>query len=112
MKLVLMMYLEGDEACVERLLREQEVALYSRLPIEGVGPGARGWYGEVAPYASRMIMAIVEEETASRLLDAVAGCRGVEDPSHPIRAAMVDVERTAACLCEATGEPLENETRT
>ncbi|MDX1623817.1 MAG: hypothetical protein R3199_07530 [Gemmatimonadota bacterium] len=107
MKLVLLMYLEGDEACVERLLAEQGVAVYSRLPIEGVGPGARGWYGEVAPYASRMIVTMVEGEAAARLLDAVSECRGVQDPSHPIRAAMVDVERATACLCEKTGEAVE-----
>jgi len=45
-------------------------------------------------------MAIVEDDTARHLLDAVAGCEGVQDPRHPVRASMLDVERTALCPCE------------
>ncbi len=99
MKLVVLMYLEGDEACVERLLAEREVGVWSRLPVEGHAPGTKGWYGEVAPFASRIVLAIVPAETARGLLAAVEECRGVQDPAHPIRAFQVDVEKTAACNC-------------
>lgn len=105
MKLVLLMYLEDDEACVERLLVGEGVAIWSRLPIEGHRPGRGGWYGGVAPYRSRLDMVIVDEDAAERLLAAVEGCRGVADPAHPIRAVLVDVEKVASCLCEKTGEP-------
>ena len=99
MKLVLLMYLEEDEPCVDRLLEEQGVGAFSRLPVEGHGPGERGWRGEVPAYRSRMVMAVVPEETASRLIEAVEECRGIEDPAHPVRAVEVGVERVAACLC-------------
>ena len=101
MKLVLLMYLEGDEPCIERLLAETRVDVWSRLTVEGHGPGAPGWYGEVAPYDSRTALAVVSDDTAEQLLAAVEECRGVQDPTHPIHAFQVDVERTARCLCSA-----------
>lgn len=99
MKLVLLMYLEEDEPCVDRLLEEQGVSAFSRLPLEGRGPGARGWRGDVAPYRSRLVLAVVPEPTAARLLEAVEKCRGIVDPAHPVRAVEVGVERVASCLC-------------
>jgi hypothetical protein len=99
MRLVLLMYLEEDEKCVDRLLEEQGVEAFSRLPVEGHGPGEKGWRGEVPAFRSRMVMAVVPEVTASRLLEAVEECRGMVDPAHPVRAVQVAVERTAACLC-------------
>lgn len=104
MKLLLLMYLEGDEDCVERLIAESGIGVWSRLPVEGHGPGARGWYGEVAPYDSRIVVAIAPEETAHRLLAGIEECRGVQDPAHPIHAFQLDVERTAACLCPPPDE--------
>ena len=104
MKTVMLMYLAEDQRCVDRLLEEQAVAVHSRLPIEGHGPGGTGWYGEVAPYDSRMALAVVEDAVADRLLDAVRECRGVADPAHPLRAVQIDVEDVASCLCEPTGE--------
>ena len=103
MKLVLLMHLEEDDLCVERLLREAGVELYSRLPIEGHGPGAEGWYGEPAPYRSRLVLSVVPEPRAVQVVEAVAECRGVKDSKHPIRAFQLDVEAVAACLCEADG---------
>ena len=47
MKLVLLMYLEEDEKCVDRLLVEQGVDTFSRLPLEGHGQGGKGWRGNV-----------------------------------------------------------------
>lgn len=104
MKMVMLMYLAEDERCVARLLAEQSVGQYSRLPIEGHGPGAAGWYGEVAPYDARMVMAIVDDPVAERVLSAVRDCRGVADPAHPIRAVRVDVEDAVACGSAPTGE--------
>lgn len=109
MKMVMLMYLKEDEPCVDRMLADQAVGTFSRLPIEGHGPGARGWYGEVAPYDSRMAMAIVSDQVARGILSAVEECRGVADPAHPIRAVQVDVERVASCLCESTREKTPTE---
>ena len=109
MKMVILMYLREDERCVDRMLAAGGVGTFSRLPIEGHGPGARGWYGEVAPYDSRMVMAVVEPEIASGILSAVEECRGVADPGHPIRAVQLDVEHVASCLCEPTGESTPTE---
>ena len=107
MKLVMILYLEEDEACVDRLLAEQGVGAFSRLPLEGHGPGARGWRGDVPAYRSRLVLTVTEEETAARLLHAVEECRGMQDPTHPVRAVQVPVERVASCLCgdaEAAGD--------
>ena len=95
MKLVFFMYLEDDTEHVLRLLDEHDVVVYSHLPIEGHWPGMRGWYGEVAPYASRLTFTILPEEQAGQLLAAVADCSECEDPHHPVHAMQVDVEAAA-----------------
>lgn len=98
MKLALLMYLKGDEGCVDRLLREVDLETFSRLPVEGHRPGpAGGWYGDVAPYRSELLMSILPEEQAAKLTQAVATCTAVEDPKHPIRAAILDVEQFVCC---------------
>ena len=98
MKLVLLMFLEEDEKCVDRLLSEQRITAFSRMGVEGHGPGAAaGWTGEVQPYQSRMIMSILPAEEASSLVQAVSACTGVQDPRHPIRAALIDVEQFTCC---------------
>ena len=99
MKLVLLMYLEEDEACVARLLDERGVEAFSRLPLEGHGPGQKGWRGEVPAYRSRMVMVLAPEATAADLMRAVRDCRGIVDPAHPVRAVQVGVEDVATCLC-------------
>ena len=101
MKLVILMYLRDDDACVERLLAEARVPVYSRMEMEGaaLGPGP-GWYGESAPYRSQMILSVVSDEVAASLLAAVEDCRGVEDPEHPIRALQLPVERMTSCRCD------------
>lgn len=98
MKLVLLMFLKEDEKCVNRLLSEQKVQSFSRMGVEGRGPGAAvGWTGEVQPYQSQMIMSILPAEEAQSLIDAVGKCTGVQDPRHPIRAALIDVEQFTCC---------------
>lgn len=101
MKLVILMYLRGDTDCVDRLLAESQVPVYSRMEMEGIAKSARGgWYGESAPFSSEMIVAVVPDDVAGSLLEAVAGCKGVQDPGHPIRALQLSVERETACRCE------------
>ena len=102
LKLLLLMYLEEDEGCVNRLLREQGVGIFSRLSMEGLAQGAAsGWYGVSLPFQSRLILALMPVEQADGLLAAVSDCRGVQDPRHPIRAMQLAVERSAACECPA-----------
>lgn len=106
MKLILLTYLEGDEPCVDRLLHDQEVPIFSRMPIEGHGWGTTlGWYHEPPPYRSRMTFTIVPDELAERLLSALEACRGVQDSRHPIHALQLDIERMAHCARERSGEP-------
>lgn len=94
MKLVFLMYLEDDEDMVMHGLRTQSVAVFSRLPLEGHGPGGpTGWYGEVSPYRSQMVFAVLPGDEAERLLEAVSGWPEGQDPQHPVRAFQVDVER-------------------
>ena len=93
MKLVLLTYLEDDDDLVTRQLEVSGVPVFSRLPVEGHGAGARGWYGEVAPYRSRMVFSVLPDDEAARLLEAVEGWPDGQDPKHPVRAFQVDVER-------------------
>ena len=98
MKLVLLMFLKEDEKCVNRLLSQQNVQSFSRVSVEGHGPGASaGWTGEVQPYQSQVIMSILPAEEAQSLVHAVSACTGVQDPRHPIRAALLDVEQFTCC---------------
>lgn len=100
MKLVMLAYLEGDEACVDRLLGELGVTAFSRVAVEGHGPsGSGGWYGSGAPYRSGMILVFTEDATAAAILAGVQACSAVEDPKHPIRAFLLGVEDAAACGC-------------
>ncbi|UCC81530.1 MAG: hypothetical protein JSW46_10970 [Gemmatimonadota bacterium] len=101
MKLVYLMYLADDERCVNRLLGEQEITAFSRLPVEGHGPGsAVGWTGEIQPFRSQVVMAILPDEKATALMEAVASCTAVEDPRHPIRAVQLSVEHYSCCQLE------------
>lgn len=93
MKMILLLHLEDDEARVSALLRDHGVMAWSRLPLEGHGAGAAGWYGEAAPYRSRMAFTVVPAERASALLDAVKSLDGLADPQHPVHALQLDVER-------------------
>ena len=98
MKLVLLMYLQEDQKCVNRLLGEVGVQAFSRLSVEGHGPGsAVGWTGVIQPFQSQLVMAILPDDQASTLMQAVGDCKGVEDPRHPIRAALLSVEQFTCC---------------
>jgi hypothetical protein len=109
MKLVMLLYLEGDEKCVEGLLAELDVTAFSRVGVEGHGPaGSAGWYGSGAPYRSEMIMVFTEDEKANAILAGVQACSAVEDAKHPIRAFMLGVEDAAACGC---ARPTPNDER-
>lgn len=92
MKLVMLFYLEDDGPVVTKLMGSQGVGAYSRLPVEGRGEGGvGGWYGEVAPHSSKMVLSVVTDEQAAALLAAVEATQG-QDVNHPIRAAQVDLE--------------------
>jgi hypothetical protein len=92
MKIVLLLFLEGDGPAVTRLLSEQGINAYSRLPMEGHGEGkAGGWYGDVAMHSSKMIFTIVTDEEAQTLLAAVKDV-AVQDAGHPIHAAQLELE--------------------
>ncbi len=74
MKLLILLYLEDDEAVVNRLLEEKGINAFSRLPVEGHGAGiATGWYGQIAPYRSRLIFSIVPADDARAVLEAAKG---------------------------------------
>lgn len=93
MKLIALMFLEEDRSVVEEVLTGAGVRAYSRLPLEGHGEGKPGWYGEIAPYDSEMIFALVPNEEAGAVLDTVEGLKRVQNARHPIHAFRVNVER-------------------
>ena len=103
MKMVLLLYLEDDAACVDRLLRSLTLPAFSRMPIEGhSAEGVSGWYGEAAPDRSYMAFAMVSDELSGRVLEAVESCQEVEDARHPIRAFQMNIERATACSCSTS----------
>jgi len=93
MKLVFLMYLEEDDAAVQEMLRRQKVATWSGVSLEGHATGTTGWYGDVAPYRSRMVFSVMPAPQAEELMEAVANCTACQDKAHPLRALQVDVER-------------------
>lgn len=93
MKMILLLYLEDDDALVTRLLEAHHVMAWSRLPLEGRGAGVAGWYGETAPYRSRMAFTVVTEDRAAELMEAVRNATGLSDPRHPVHALQMPVER-------------------
>lgn len=96
MKLVVIMYLEEDAESVRRLLTREGVEVFSEVGVRGHGRGAPGWYGDVAPYRSGMLMAFLPPDRADALMEAIKGCEGCQDAGHPIRAWQMDVERSVA----------------
>lgn len=93
MKLVVLMYLEEDAAHVQKLMATHGVMAYSELPVTGHGQGTTGWYGTVAPFKSRMLIAFVPAAKADELTAAISTCTGCTDPNRPIRAWQMDVEK-------------------
>lgn len=92
MKLVLLFYLEEDGPAVAKLLSDQGVTAYSRLPVEGHGLGeGGGWYGDVATHNSKMILAVLGDEKADALTDALKALP-VRDAGHPIHLARMSLE--------------------
>jgi hypothetical protein len=97
-KLVILSLLEDDIEMLHALLGEHGVVAYSELPVEGHGAGTTGWYGEIAPYRSQMVLAFMAAAPAKALLEAVAACTECKDRRHPVRAWMLDVERAVVPL--------------
>lgn len=94
MKMILLLHLEDDEARVSELLKEHGVVAWSRLPLEGHGPGLAGWSGGgTSPYRSSMAFTVVPSARAQALLDAVEVLDGLADPRHPVHALQLDIER-------------------
>ena len=102
MKAVILMYLEDDSKGIEKLLADHDVSAYSELPVEGHGLGTAGWYGKVAPFQSRMLIAFLAAPKAGELLAAVSACTGCVDPAHPIHAWMMDVEKSVTSALSTT----------
>jgi hypothetical protein len=96
MKIVILMFLEGDGPTVERLLSEAGVAAYSNVAVEGHGGGqSGGWYGKAAPFRSRTVFAMMDEIKAKGLIEAVSNTSDTEDSRHPIHAVQVCVDQVA-----------------
>lgn len=92
MKLVLLLYLEGDGPAVSKLLADEGITAYSSISIEGHGQGrAGGWFGDMATHNSKMIFSVVSDEQAGSLLASVENVP-VQDATHPIHAAQLQLE--------------------
>ena len=98
MKMILLMYLEDDDAVVERMLTELGVSAYSQLSLMGHGSGAPGWFGAIPAYRSRMVLTVVTPDQADRILDGVRRCTACADPAHPVHAIQMNVEEAASSV--------------
>lgn len=96
-KMIVVMYLEEDEENVVRLMEGLGISSFSSVKLEGHGRGSPGWYGDVAPYESRMIFVILPEAEAERLLLAVGQLEGGSHPEHPVHAIQMAVENSVSC---------------
>ena len=96
MKLIVLMFLDEDAPHVQKLMAAHEVTAYSELPVTGHGMGTAGWYGTVAPFKSRMLLAFVPLGKADELTSAISNCTGCTDPKRPIRAWQMNVEKAVA----------------
>ena len=107
MKLVILMYLSDDDESVQGMLRREGIDSYSRIPLEGHGSGAAGWYGLVAPYSSAMIVSMLPDDRADSLVRTIAACDECEDPEHPVHAIVIDIERAvvSGSLDASTSQP-------
>lgn len=94
-KMMMLLYLEDDDTRVTQLLTEHGVMAWSRIPLDGYGPGMAGWYGTVAPFRSRMAFTVVPDDRVDLLLEAVRDLDGLADPKHPVHALVMPVEATA-----------------
>jgi len=92
--LVVLMFLEEDTKLVQTLLTNEGVTAYSELPVQGHGDGITGWYGNVVPFQSRMLISFLPYDAAERLMAAVSQCTDVRDPQHPIRGWRMPVAST------------------
>ena len=92
MKLIMLLVLEDDAPAVRDLLESHAVTAFSELPVEGHGQGRHGWYGDTAPFRSRMIFTAVPAERAQEIMDSVRACTECLHPQHPIHALQLDVE--------------------
>ncbi|MDX1566269.1 MAG: hypothetical protein R3223_00615 [Longimicrobiales bacterium] len=97
MKMIVLMYLEDDEEIVVRLMEDRGISSFSSVKLEGHGRGSPGWYGDVAPYQSRMIFAVLPEVEAEALLRAVGELGSGSHPEHPIHGIQMAVEKTVNC---------------
>ncbi|MEQ9400709.1 MAG: hypothetical protein RJQ04_16210 [Longimicrobiales bacterium] len=93
MKFVVLLYLEDDDEAVVSLVEAQGVVAWSRVAVEGHGDGAPGWLGRVPSYRSRVLFTLVSDAKAAELLAAVAAAPPGQDPSHPVHAVQLDVDR-------------------
>jgi hypothetical protein len=96
LKMMMLLHLEDDDARVKELLTEHGVMAWSRVPLDGYGPGFTGWYGTVAPYRSRMTFTLVPGDRTEALLGAVRELDGLADPRHPVHAYVMPVEAQAS----------------
>jgi nitrogen regulatory protein PII len=98
MKLVGIMSLKEHRNIVRNVLQDQGVQIFSETDILGhtTETLARvGWFAtpKQSPEYSTLCFAIVPDENAEPILDAIAALGPTDDSGHPIRAFMVSVER-------------------
>jgi hypothetical protein len=99
MKLVGIMSLAQHRDQVRDLLRGQGLQIYSEADILGHSTetiASIGWFAASRPTPdySTLSFAIVPDENADQVCDAIAGLReSMGETDHPVRAFLVPVER-------------------
>lgn len=98
MKLIGIMSMQDDRAAVRDLLRDRGVTIYSETDITGHSTetiARYGWFArpaEAATYAA-LSFAIVPDDAATAVFEAIAAHQQASPGDHPIRAFIVPVEK-------------------
>ena len=97
MKLIGIMSLSEDRATVRKLFENQGVQIFSETDILGHSRETLakfGWFTtpQDVPDYSTLCFAIVPDESAKGVIDAIGALPGREESDHPVRGFVVPVE--------------------
>ena len=100
MKLVAVMSLDAYRDDLHRIYRDHDIRIFSEIDIQGYHyqqtPAATeiGWFGHAShPAYSTLTWAFLPDEQAGPLLDAIDAFNTRNDPSHPVHAFQMPVDR-------------------
>lgn len=99
MKLIVVMSIEQHADELRRLFREHQVPVFSETEVEGFrlhrdqNEGENWFSHRHVGVSSHVVFAFVEADKAGELMDAIAKRTREMDPTNPMRAFQLEVEK-------------------